>query len=192
MRGIPIFVLQVEQKSRKDHIKVRVTVNAALLEGYAAYPNLVSCSIYDTKPVHYLSMVCDTLKWVVMEKPWSPEHNYLGLRITVFRCYVLPTPTVGQPDIFLHNPPFFSTPLQLYLSTSLLTRRSLYWYPASKRMFSPLDISTQPQLGHGKPNKDVYFTQWSEWLVKINPGYRMISLCIQTNPQLIIPGPNFT
>ena len=69
MRGIPPCVLQVEQKSRKDQIKVRGTVKAALLEGDAACPNLVACSIYDTKPVHYLSMVCNTLKWVVMEKP---------------------------------------------------------------------------------------------------------------------------
>ena len=69
MRGIPPSVLQVEQKSRKYQIKVRGTVKAALLEGDATCPNLVACSIYDTKPGHYLSMVCDTLKWVVMEKP---------------------------------------------------------------------------------------------------------------------------
>ena len=69
MRGIPPSVLQVEQNSRKDHIKVRGTVKAALLEGDAACHNLVECSIYETKPVRYLSMVYDTLKWVVMEKP---------------------------------------------------------------------------------------------------------------------------
>ena len=69
MRGIPPSVLQVEQKSRKDQIKVRGNVKAALLEGDDACPNLVACSIYDTNPVHYLSMVCNKLKWVVMEKP---------------------------------------------------------------------------------------------------------------------------
>ena len=68
MRGIPPSVLQVEKKSRKYQIKVRGTFKAALLEGDAACPNLVACIIYDTNPVHYLSMVCDTLKWVVMEK----------------------------------------------------------------------------------------------------------------------------
>ena len=30
---------------------------------------LAACSIYETKTVHYLSMVCDTLKLVVMDKP---------------------------------------------------------------------------------------------------------------------------
>ena len=69
MRGIPPSVLQVEQKSRKYQIKVCGTVKATLLEGDDACHNLAACSIYDTKTVHYLSMVCDTLKWVVMEKP---------------------------------------------------------------------------------------------------------------------------
>ena len=59
-RGIPPAVLQIEQKSRKYQIKVRGTVKAALLEGDDACPNLVACSIYDTKLVHCLSMVCDT------------------------------------------------------------------------------------------------------------------------------------
>ena len=75
MRGMPPYVLQVEHKLRKYLIKVRGTVNATLLEGDSARPNLVACSIYDTKPVHYLSMVCDTLKWVVMEKPCFNVEN---------------------------------------------------------------------------------------------------------------------
>ena len=33
------------------------------------YPNLVASSVYDTKPVHFLSMVCQQLKWIVKEKP---------------------------------------------------------------------------------------------------------------------------
>ena len=75
MRDIPPSVLQVEQKSRKYQIKVHGTVKAALLEGDTSCPNLVACSIYETKPVHYLSMVCDTLKWAVMEKPCFNVEN---------------------------------------------------------------------------------------------------------------------
>jgi len=56
-------------KKRKDQIKVRGTAKAVLLVGYPGCPNLVVCSIYDTKPVHYLSMICYTLELVVMEKP---------------------------------------------------------------------------------------------------------------------------
>ena len=69
MCGIPPSVFQVEQKSRKYHIKVCGNVKTELLEGYNDCPNLVACSIKDTKPVHYFSMVCDTIKLVVMEKP---------------------------------------------------------------------------------------------------------------------------
>ena len=52
MHGISPSVLQVEQKSIKDQIKFRGTVNAALLEGDDAYPNLLAFGSYDTKPVH--------------------------------------------------------------------------------------------------------------------------------------------
>ena len=45
MHGIPPSVVQVEQKSRKDQIKVRGTVKAAILEGDDACPNLLACSI---------------------------------------------------------------------------------------------------------------------------------------------------
>ena len=45
MHGIPPSVLQVEQKSRKDQTKVRGNVKAAILEGEAAFHNLVACSI---------------------------------------------------------------------------------------------------------------------------------------------------
>ena len=38
---------------------------------------------------------------------WSPEQNYLRGSITVFRCYILPPPAVGQPGILFYNPTFF-------------------------------------------------------------------------------------
>ena len=42
MCGIPPYVLQVEQKSRKYQIKVRVNVKAANLEGDDVFCNLVA------------------------------------------------------------------------------------------------------------------------------------------------------
>ena len=44
---------------------------------------------------------------------WSPEHNSLGGKMPVFQYYVLLLPTIGQPERFFQNPPFFPTPLQL-------------------------------------------------------------------------------
>ena len=62
------------------------------------------------------------------------------------KCYVLLSPTVGQIERFLHNPPFFNISSAADQSTSLLTRISLDQYLESKWIFSPLDISTQPQV----------------------------------------------
>ena len=48
--------------SRKDQLKVRGTVKAAVLEGDKGCPNLIASSVYDSKPVHYLSMILEEVK----------------------------------------------------------------------------------------------------------------------------------
>ena len=58
MRGIPSSVKQEEMKNKKKQIEVRGTVKVAVLQGDEKFPNLVASSIYDTKPVQFLSMVC--------------------------------------------------------------------------------------------------------------------------------------
>lgn len=68
MRGIPNHVKQAEVKNRKDQIAVRGTVKAAVLEGDPTCPNLVASSVYDAKPVHYLSMVSKEVKWCEIKK----------------------------------------------------------------------------------------------------------------------------
>ena len=55
-------------KNKKQQALVRGTVKAAVLEGDPECPNLVASSVYDTKPVHFLSMICDSIKWIVKEK----------------------------------------------------------------------------------------------------------------------------
>ena len=67
-RGIPDCVLQEEVKNRKAQIGVRGTVKAAKLVGDPECPHLVASSVYDTSPVHYLSMVSDSIKWVPKER----------------------------------------------------------------------------------------------------------------------------
>ena len=47
---------------------MRGTVKAAVLEGGPECPNLVASSVYDAKPVHYLSMVSEEIKWVEIVK----------------------------------------------------------------------------------------------------------------------------
>ena len=67
-RGIPDCVLQEEVKNKVAQIKVRGTVKAAKLIGDPGCPNLIASSIYDSRPVHYLSMVSKSIKWVTLER----------------------------------------------------------------------------------------------------------------------------
>ena len=50
-------------------LEVQGTVKAAMLRGDKDWPSLVASSVYDTKPVHFLIMVGQQLKWIVKEKP---------------------------------------------------------------------------------------------------------------------------
>ena len=67
-RGIPPSIIQTEVINREAQTRVRGTVKAAVLEGDPGCPGLTATSIYDTKPVHYLSMVSEKLKWIVKER----------------------------------------------------------------------------------------------------------------------------
>ena len=43
-------------------------MKAAVLPGDTQCPDLVDSSIYDTRPVHFLSMGCNSIKWVIKSK----------------------------------------------------------------------------------------------------------------------------
>jgi hypothetical protein len=64
MRGIPPCVQQEEVKKRTLLDSVRGTVKVAKLEGDPQCPCLIASSVYDTKPVHYLSMVTERVQWM--------------------------------------------------------------------------------------------------------------------------------
>jgi len=63
-QGLPSCGLQEELKHAKDTEKVRGRTKAAVLTGDLDCLNLVAFSMHDTKPVHFLSMTCTSLKWV--------------------------------------------------------------------------------------------------------------------------------
>jgi hypothetical protein len=71
-RGIPQLVYQEEIQKKSIEATVRGTVKAAVLEGDADCPNLVAVSVYDTKPVHFISMVSECIEWVTKSrKMWN-------------------------------------------------------------------------------------------------------------------------
>ena len=67
-RGIPPSVFQEEVKNRSKQISVRGTVKAAIIMGDPMCTHLLATSVYDTKPVHYLSMASPKIEWVAKTK----------------------------------------------------------------------------------------------------------------------------
>ena len=63
-RCVPKCVLQDEQMTRAAQMIVRGTVKVAVLKGDSQCPDLVATSVYDTKPVHFLSMSAESIKWI--------------------------------------------------------------------------------------------------------------------------------
>ena len=61
-RGLPKCVLQEEKTSPAEIRAVCGTVKAAVLVGDEEVPDLVAVSYDDQKPVHFLSMICESIK----------------------------------------------------------------------------------------------------------------------------------
>ena len=71
-RGIPLSVIQEEVKNPAEAYKVRGTVKAAVLQGDKDCPDLVAVSVYDTKPVHFISTIVESIEWIVKgKKVWN-------------------------------------------------------------------------------------------------------------------------
>mmetsp|Transcript_43733 Transcript_43733/g.64212 ORF Transcript_43733/g.64212 Transcript_43733/m.64212 type:complete len:448 (-) Transcript_43733:705-2048(-) len=68
LRGIPPIVKQEEVKRKSDLEKVRHMVKAAVLKSNEVCTNLVALSVYDTKPVYFLSNACEGIKWMKKTK----------------------------------------------------------------------------------------------------------------------------
>ena len=66
--GLPTQFIQEEVKIKKGQLEDFWTTNEAVLKGKPKTPNLVASSVYEIKPVQYLSVVSYDLKCVVTEK----------------------------------------------------------------------------------------------------------------------------
>ena len=78
-RGIPFCVLQEEKKLKRDIIKVCGTVKAAVLKGDDTCPDLVCTSVYDTKPVHFMSTICNSIKWIIKKDGYLMWPHKVGV-----------------------------------------------------------------------------------------------------------------
>jgi hypothetical protein len=71
-QGIPPSIIQKEEKNITCAEQLRGMTIATRLLHYAACPNCLAASVYDTKLVHILSTVANCVKWIVKEREvWS-------------------------------------------------------------------------------------------------------------------------
>jgi len=67
--GLPEFVIQKEVTGVQEKQSLNGTAKAAVLIGDEACPGLLTCSVYDSKPVHFLSTAVINIKWII--KDWK-------------------------------------------------------------------------------------------------------------------------
>ena len=80
-RGLPASIMQEELHNRKEQEKVQGTVLSADLVGNSNCPSLTFVYVYDTKPVHFLSMEVDNIK--LTEKKMEVYDRSIGPMTTI-------------------------------------------------------------------------------------------------------------
>ena len=103
LRGIPAAIKQVEMKKPKDQEAVRHTVKAAVLKGDEVCTDLLAISIYDTKPVYFLTSVATEIEWVqkirkVFDKASNRKISMPFFRLNVINFYNNNMGNVDQAD----------------------------------------------------------------------------------------------
>jgi len=74
-RGIPTCVLQ-ETVKKQELPTTRGAVKAAVLKGDPQCPDLIAVSVYDNKPVHFMSMVAESIQWIKKtRRAWNRDSN---------------------------------------------------------------------------------------------------------------------
>jgi hypothetical protein len=91
-RGIPMAIIQKEEKNRDRAEKLRGTTHAARLANFPGCPDVLAVSTYDTKPVHILSTVAESVEWIAKErKVWDANKKKKSLikflRLNVIEDY---------------------------------------------------------------------------------------------------------
>ena len=64
-RGIPDGIKQPIEFNAKKQRRIKGTPTAAWLVNSKDSPNLLAVCVYDNKPVHVLSMVSESIEWIV-------------------------------------------------------------------------------------------------------------------------------
>jgi hypothetical protein len=88
-RGVPAGIIQKEEKNKDRAEKLRRTTTTARLNNLPGCPSMLVVSTYDTKPVHILSTVVESVEWIAKErKVWDANKDKKSL-IKFFRLNVI-------------------------------------------------------------------------------------------------------
>jgi hypothetical protein len=75
-RGVLMAIIQKEKKNRDCAEKLWGTTHAARLANFPGCPDILAVSTYNTKPVHILSTVAESVEWIAKErKVWDANKN---------------------------------------------------------------------------------------------------------------------
>ena len=67
-RGLPEFIVQKEVNGVQEKQALTSTAKSAVLTGDDACPNLIAFSVYNSKPVHFLSTASTEIKWITKDR----------------------------------------------------------------------------------------------------------------------------
>jgi Transposase IS4 len=102
-KGFPESCIQQEAKNKTELRAVRGTTIGAVLKGDDGCPDILAVSVYDSKPVNFVSTIHKEIKWVVNEKDvyslesGTTESNKF-LRLNVNKDYNFKMNAVDRAD----------------------------------------------------------------------------------------------
>ena len=89
LRGIPPAIKQEEVKRKGDLEAVRHTVKAAVLKGDSVCKDLLAVSIYDTKPVYFLTSATSQLYWMKKERKVYDPKTKTTFKMPFYRLNII-------------------------------------------------------------------------------------------------------
>ena len=82
---VVVFVIQKEVSSVSQKEAFTGTLKAAVLSGDDKFPALISCLVYNSKPVHFLSTAATKIKWLTKDRKINDYYVEKRVNITFLR-----------------------------------------------------------------------------------------------------------
>jgi len=123
LRGLPPHVIQKVETAKKRQAEVRGTCKASVLMNSPKSPNLLAISVYDTKPVHFLTFHEDCVRWKKCIKSVFNKASRRMEDVTFWRLQVIDNynGSMGWVDV--------ADQIRNYYRQDKNMRNRKYWWP---------------------------------------------------------------